>query len=207
MDYEEWIATYATAWRSKDAVAVTRLFAEDAVYRSSPTGVAHVGRDAIAEYWRRATATQQDLELRFGTPIRESNRVAVEWWAVMRDPEWRPEAAGHWVTLPGCLVLRLDADGLCSALREYYNPAFGEAIAAPPGWVCDAAGEVLKILSSCRKLCPQLARVDVADVEDLAGLIVLPHTDHPTRSSPACVQRVYANLSDQQCQNLIISGL
>jgi hypothetical protein len=134
MDHEKWIEKYAAAWRAKDAVALVELFADQAVYRSSPTGVAHVGRDAIAGYWRRATATQRELDLRFGTPVREGNRVAVEWWAVMRDADWQPEVASDRVTLPGCLVLLFREDGRCIELREYYNPVFGEAVAAPPGW-------------------------------------------------------------------------
>jgi hypothetical protein len=98
------------------------------------TGVPHVGTEAIAAYWRRATATQQDLELTFGTPVVEDNRVAVEWWAVMRDPQWRSEAPTDRVTLPGCLVLRFTPDGRCAELREYYNPLFGAVMTPPPGW-------------------------------------------------------------------------
>lgn len=134
MDIEQWIAEYGRAWRKKDDVGVTALFTEDAVYRSSPTGAAHVGREAIATYWRRATATQADLDLRFGIPVAAGDRVAVEWWAVMRDPDWRPDAPNEWVTLPGCLVLRFGGDGLCKELREYYNPVFGDALRPPSGW-------------------------------------------------------------------------
>jgi hypothetical protein len=134
MGHEEWIARYATAWREKDDAGVTDLFTEDAVYRSSPTEAAHVGRPAIAAYWRRATTTQADLDLHFGVPFGDGPRVAVEWWAVMRDPEWRPEATNDRVTLPGCLLLLFADDGRCRDLREYYNPVFGEAIPAPPGW-------------------------------------------------------------------------
>jgi hypothetical protein len=64
----------------------------------------------MAADWQQATATQVELDLRFGAPIADGPRVAVEGWAVMRDPEW--------VTLPGCLVLRFAPDGRCSELRE-----------------------------------------------------------------------------------------
>lgn len=134
MTCEEWIAAYGRAWREKDDEGVAALFTEDAVYRSSPTGAPHVGSAAIAAYWRRATATQQDFQLQFGTPLIDGNRVAVEWWANMRDPDWRPEAATPEVTLPGCLLLRFAPDGRCAELREYYNPSFGASISAPAGW-------------------------------------------------------------------------
>jgi hypothetical protein len=132
MDLQRWVAEYARAWREKDAVGVAALFTEDAAYCSSPTRPAHVGREAIIAYWRRATATQADLDLRFGAPIIAGGRVAVEWWAVMRDPDWRPP--NEWVTLPGCLILRFATDGRCAELREYYNPVFGEATPPPSGW-------------------------------------------------------------------------
>jgi nuclear transport factor 2 (NTF2) superfamily protein len=134
MDLERWIGEYSRAWREKDPAVVAALFTDDASYRSSPTGVAHVGREAIMAYWCRATATQADLDLRFGVPVAAGDRVAVEWWAVMRDPGWRPDAASEWVTLPGCLILRFATDGRCSELREYYNPVLGEAIPAPSSW-------------------------------------------------------------------------
>jgi hypothetical protein len=48
-----------------------------------------------------------------GTPFIERDRVAVEWWTTMIG-------GGDEVTLPGCLLLRFDADGRCSDLREYW---------------------------------------------------------------------------------------
>ncbi|MEV4173797.1 nuclear transport factor 2 family protein [Nonomuraea sp. NPDC049709] len=134
MNIDQWLARYGQAWRDKDAYAAAGLFTEDGVYLSSPTAPAHVGSDAIAAYWRRATATQQEVDLRFGLPVINGRRVAVEWWAVMRDADWQPDAPSDWVTLPGCLILRFAEDGLCEELREYYNPVFGEALQPPTGW-------------------------------------------------------------------------
>jgi hypothetical protein len=49
-----------------------------------------------------------------GRAFIDGDRVAVEWWATMI-------ADGDEVTLPGCLLLRFNQDGLCSDLREYWN--------------------------------------------------------------------------------------
>jgi limonene-1,2-epoxide hydrolase len=121
-----WIERYGDAWRTKDDTAAARLFSEDASYQSHPLRAPHVGRAAIAAYWRAATETQLDLDLRFGRPITEDNRVAVEWWASGE------EADGDF-TLPGCLVLTFDDDGLCRDLREYWN--IGDGRHQPlPSW-------------------------------------------------------------------------
>jgi uncharacterized protein (TIGR02246 family) len=122
----QWVDDYADAWRCGDADGVAELFTEDAVYRSSPFRPPTVGRDAIAGYWREATATQERLDLRMGEPIVHGNRVVVEWWAQMTDD-------GRDVTLPGCLLLRFAGGGRCEELREYWHLEEGRT-APPDGW-------------------------------------------------------------------------
>lgn len=122
----EWIEDYAAAWRGGDADVVAELFTEDAIYRSSPFRPPTVGREAIRAYWHEACATQEDLQLRFGTPIVHGNRVAVEWWATMRD-------SGEPFTLPGALILRFSSGGRCEELREYWHGE--DSVVEPPeGW-------------------------------------------------------------------------
>jgi ketosteroid isomerase-like protein len=122
----DWIEAYGRAWRSADDEALVALFTENAVYRSSPFRPASVGADAIRDYWRQATSTQEELDLRFGAPLVAGERVAVEWWAAMRD-------AGTEVTLPGCLLLRFDGGGRCAELREYWHLEDGRR-EPPEGW-------------------------------------------------------------------------
>jgi uncharacterized protein (TIGR02246 family) len=129
-----WISGYGQAWRDKDADAVAALFTPDATYQSDPTRAPHQGREAIRRYWTGATATQSELDLRFGEPVIDSDRAAVEWWAVMRDAAAGPERDNDWMTLPGCLLLRFMPDGRCAQLREYWNTAFGRRLAPPQAW-------------------------------------------------------------------------
>jgi uncharacterized protein (TIGR02246 family) len=129
-----WIEAYGKAWRDKDADAVAALFTHDALYLSKPTEPPHKGQEGIRRYWRQATRTQRDLDLRFGDPIVAGNRAAVEWWAIMRDPDWGPRRPDDAVTLPGCLLLRFTPRGLCAELREYWNAEFGRRVTPPPGW-------------------------------------------------------------------------
>jgi ketosteroid isomerase-like protein len=122
----EWIEDYAAAWRTGDVEVIGELFSEDAVYRSSPFRPPLVGREAIRGYWEEACSTQEDVSLRVGAPLVQGNRVAVEWWATMRD-------AGSEVTLPGALILRFSPGGRCAELREYWHIEDG-LVDPPDGW-------------------------------------------------------------------------
>jgi hypothetical protein len=126
MTVQEWIEAYGRAWRERDPAAAARLFTDTAVYRSHPLREPHLGTDAIQEYWSRATRDQEDIELRFGTPIVADDRAAVEWWAQMR-------AGGEEITLPGILYLRFAPDGRCAELREAWHYEDGRH-PPPPGW-------------------------------------------------------------------------
>jgi hypothetical protein len=122
-----WLARYGRAWETADEDEVADLFTAGAVYRSHVFRRPHVGRDAIRAYWRGAAGGQRDVTVRFGRPLVEGRRVAVEWWATFVDAD-----EGE-LTLPGCLLLRFDGDGRCEELREYWHaePGLHEP---PAGW-------------------------------------------------------------------------
>jgi hypothetical protein len=120
---DAWLDGYRRAWERADTQAVLGLFTADATYRSHPLRPAHTGHDGVAAYWGRATADQQDVRVRFGDPIVDGDRVAVEWWAVMG-------AGGDPTTLAGCLILTFAAGGRCRELRECWHLA--EEILDPP---------------------------------------------------------------------------
>jgi predicted SnoaL-like aldol condensation-catalyzing enzyme len=123
---DTWIEAYRQAWEQTDAAAAASLFTEDASYRSHPLQPAHTGRDGVAAYWTEVTADQRDPRVRFGDPLVDGGRVAVEWWTTM-------VAGGDPITLAGCLVLAFAADGRCRDLRECWNLA--EGLRDPfPGW-------------------------------------------------------------------------
>jgi predicted SnoaL-like aldol condensation-catalyzing enzyme len=123
---EDWIEAYRRAWEQADTPAAVALFTTDAGYRSHPLRPAHAGRDGIAAYWTGVTADQRDPRVRFGDPIVDGHRVAVEWWTTML-------AGGDPVTLAGCLLLAFAADGRCRDLRECWNLA-ERRVDPPPDW-------------------------------------------------------------------------
>jgi hypothetical protein len=123
---DAWIDGYRRAWEGADTPAVLGLFTTGATYRSHPLRPAHTGRDGIAAYWDQACAGQRDVRARFGDPVVDGDRVAVEWWTTML-------ADGDPVTLVGCLLLSFAGDGRCQALRECWNLT-GELQDPSPDW-------------------------------------------------------------------------
>jgi ketosteroid isomerase-like protein len=124
---EEWIERYRRAWESGDADGLVALFTPEASYRSSVFTEPSVGHDAIRAYWQRGAGAQREVRVRMGTPIVGEDRVAVEWWTTMDDPD-----QGE-ITLPGCLLLRFESDGRCSDLWEYWQTRAGR-LPTPADW-------------------------------------------------------------------------
>jgi nuclear transport factor 2 (NTF2) superfamily protein len=121
-----WLEAYKVAWELRDPDAAAALFTPDSSYREEPYAEAFSGRQGVHDYWTRVTATQEDIDFRYGTPIVEGDRAAVEWWVTMRN-------GGADMTLAGEFLLRFDRDGLCAELREYWH--FAEGRQTPPaGW-------------------------------------------------------------------------
>jgi nuclear transport factor 2 (NTF2) superfamily protein len=123
---DDWIEGYRLAWESRDADAAAQLFTADATYRSNIFEEPHVGREGVADYWRSVTAGQSEVRVRMGRPFAAGPRVAVEFWTNMY-------LDGDETTLPGCLLLDFDDEGLCRRLREYWSFTAG-AHEPPPEW-------------------------------------------------------------------------
>src|SRR5262249_56375419 len=74
-----------------------------------------LGGGATRESGRRGAGTRGEVAVRMGRRVTAGDRVAVEWWTTMVDPE-----DGE-ITLPGCLLLRFAPDGRCQDLWEYWQ--------------------------------------------------------------------------------------
>lgn len=110
----EWVEGYRVAWESQDPEAVARLFTLDATYRSNIVEPAYQGKEGVRTYWRSATSSQSDIQVRMGRPFVDGSRVTVEFWTNMK-------VDGEAVTLPGCLLLDFTDEWLCRRLREYWH--------------------------------------------------------------------------------------
>jgi len=121
----EWLDRLGVAWRDRDPGAAADLFRVDAIYFSHPFRAPLRGRREITDYWSSATAKQSGIEVTFGDPVVDGDRVAVEWWSVMNE-DGRP------TTDAGGLFLAFE-EGRCAVLREYWNLTEG-ALPVPEGW-------------------------------------------------------------------------
>ena len=79
-----------------------------------------------AEYAAWAFADQASVEARFGEPIVEGDRAAVDWWAVVGSLDGSSE------TLVGTSLLRFDQAGLVVEQRDVWASAPGRVDL--PGW-------------------------------------------------------------------------
>jgi hypothetical protein len=121
-DVERWVARYEEAWRSGDAEAAAALFTEDCRFRSHPFREPEDAR----EYTLRVFADEEDVEPRFGEPVVEDDRAAVEYWAAMCEDALE-------LTLAGFLMMRFASDGRCSELRDVWTSA-PERLSPPEDW-------------------------------------------------------------------------
>jgi nuclear transport factor 2 (NTF2) superfamily protein len=126
MTLDEWLEGYRDAWERRDPAAAAALFSEDSLYREQPYQPPYPGREGVRDYWTTVTATQEDVRVRYGSPVSVGNRAAVEWWVTMRN-------GGADITLAGEFMLTFDDGGLCQELREYWHFSEGQ-LTPPDGW-------------------------------------------------------------------------
>jgi ketosteroid isomerase-like protein len=111
-----WARAWETAWREHDADAVGRLYAPDAVFRSSPFVEPHEGAIGARAYAAWAFDSESAADVEFGAPVMvASDRAAVEYWAVSTDKQ-----SGGVVTIAGVSLLRFDDDGRVVEQRDYW---------------------------------------------------------------------------------------
>jgi ketosteroid isomerase-like protein len=120
-----WVRNYRKAWLKKDAKAITSLFTEDATYHSHPFRPVTHGKKSILDYTLGALDVGQVYEVRFGKPVVEGSRAAVEYWTTMKEKE-------EDVTLAGCLMLHFAKNGLCKELHDYWVLQTGRFSAPSP---------------------------------------------------------------------------
>jgi ketosteroid isomerase-like protein len=118
-----WAEGYRVAWEAGDPDAAAALLAPDCVLRSAPFRAP----EPPVELTRRVYPAARAEDVRFGEPIEDGDRAAVEWWATL------VLTSGEQHTIAGCSVLRFGADGLVVESRDYWHMGPGRR-APSSGW-------------------------------------------------------------------------
>ena len=111
MRAERWAGAFRAAWLAGDGEAAAALHAEDCVFRSGPFRELE---DARA-YMRRVVPEAEAPEVWFGEPVEAGDTVAVEYWALLIEPD------GTQSTIAGVHRVRFGADGLIVEARDYWH--------------------------------------------------------------------------------------
>jgi hypothetical protein len=106
-----WADGYRLAWESGDPAAAAALYRDDCAFRPAPFRAV----EPPLAYTTRVFPEARAEDVRFGEPVEEGDRAAVEWWAVLVSPE------GEAQTIAGCSVLRFDDEGLVAESRDYWH--------------------------------------------------------------------------------------
>ena len=103
-----WVEAWQAAWPAADPDELQGVYADDALFFSHPFRAG----EAPAAYAAWAFADQTAAECRFGEPVVDSDRAAVDWWAVVTSRDGSVE------TLAGTSLLRFDREGRVLEQRD-----------------------------------------------------------------------------------------
>ena len=111
-----WLDAYIRAWETYDPQAIGDLFAENATYANSPYDEPIVGQQAIVESWLAQPDPKGTYEAHY-QPIAVEGNVAV---ANGRSRYFQVDGKTLRAEYDNIFVLSFDADGRCTAYREWY---------------------------------------------------------------------------------------
>ncbi len=75
----KFLTAYGEAWRARNAELAASLFTRDAHYWEIPFGEPIVGREGIAEYWKKATQKQEKIQFRVTSTLLSRYSLIAEW--------------------------------------------------------------------------------------------------------------------------------
>jgi hypothetical protein len=108
-----WAETWARGWRALESTEIVALYADGALFLSSPFRPPEPPRD----YIERVFAEEASAECEFSEPVVDGDRAAVEWRGTTRLEDGGREE------LAGVSLLRFDGAGLVVEQRDFWNLA------------------------------------------------------------------------------------
>ncbi|MGD9696320.1 MAG: nuclear transport factor 2 family protein [Thermoleophilia bacterium] len=107
-----WLTAYEAAWRAPGTGALGALFAEDAVYLTSPVDPPVRGLDAIRGLWERGRDAGEEFGVEWEIVAIDGDTGVVR----LRVDYRAPEAA----VFRDLWIIRLGEDGRCRHFEEWY---------------------------------------------------------------------------------------
>ena len=121
-----WADTWSRAWPLRDAEAITALYADAVVYRSSAFRQPYLGIAGVRRYLSENLPVEEFVECWFGQPIVSGDRAVIEWWGSWTEP-------GEELAYAGVTVLRFDSQGQVLDHRDYASHV-DQRRQPYPGW-------------------------------------------------------------------------
>ena len=119
-----WVTTWERAWAANDVEPIVALYDDSVAYRALAFRAPDLGIAGVRRYLEENFGVEEKVECRFGEPIVQGDRAAVEWWASWVE-------GGRTLTLAGSTFLRFDTEGLVDDHRDYWNETDGREPAYP----------------------------------------------------------------------------
>jgi len=113
---KHWLASYGSAWISRDPEAAASLYTDDATYQVTPFDEPLRGRAAIHEYWAGVAKTEEKIQFDYEIVAVTAELGIARWRAsFVRVPP------GLETKLDGIFLISLDSEGRCQSLREWWH--------------------------------------------------------------------------------------
>jgi hypothetical protein len=113
--FRAWVEGYVRAWGTNDPDDIGGLFADDAEYRTSPSGEPWSGRDAIVAGWLEHRDEPGDATFSFQVIGVDGSRGFVQGATIYRADGDQPER-----TYDNLWVIDLDGEGRATSFTEWY---------------------------------------------------------------------------------------
>jgi len=114
--FTHWLDAYGRAWENRDPRAAAELYAEDGTYQVTPFLDPMRGHQSILDYWTEVAKTENRISFRYDVLALSEELGIAHWQATfIRTPP------GLATKLDGIFVIRLNAEGKCTSLREWWH--------------------------------------------------------------------------------------
>lgn len=115
-DFKSWLDLYKRAWMTRDPELIRELFTDDASYQEKPFELPMNGLEAIRDYWKVVSETQEDVKFNYQILGQDKNQGIAHWSAsFIRRPQ------KTLVKLDGIMIASLNSDNKCTAFQEWWQ--------------------------------------------------------------------------------------